>query len=131
MTAPYHMAVWIDHQVARLFALTHDAFQETLIHDNDTGHGHVHHHAGTAGPGHVPLSRTFLEKISEAIGTAREILIAGPAEAKTELKAFLDEHKPHQAANVVGVEAMDHASDGQIVAFARHFFRGADRMRPL
>jgi hypothetical protein len=129
MNAPFHMVVWIDHQVARLFALTQDAFQETPIHNSDTGHGHVHHHAGTGGAGHVALDRTFLDNISEAIGGAQEILIVGPAGAKTALKSFLDDHKPLQAANVMGVEAMDHASDGQIAAFARHFFERADRMR--
>lgn len=127
---PLHLVVWLDHQVARLYALTHDAFQETLVHNSDTGQGHIHHHAGSVGAGHVALNRAFLEKISDAIGAAQEILLLGPSGAKTALKTFLDSHKPHQAGNVVAVEPMDHASDGEIVAFARRFFTQADRMMP-
>lgn len=128
---PRHLVVWLDHQVARLYALTHDAVRETLIHNGDTGHGHIHHHAGSVGAGHVALGRAFLEKISDGIGKAEEILIIGPSGAKTALKTYLDSHKPHQAGNVVAVEPLDHASDGEIVNFARRFFAHTDRMMPL
>jgi hypothetical protein len=128
---PRHLVVWLDHRLAQLYALTHDAFQEVFVHNGDTGEGHIHHHAGSVGAGHAALGRVFLENISDAIGTAQEILILGPAGAKTALKTFLDSHKPHQAGNVVAVEPMDHASGGEIVAFARHFFARADRMTPL
>ncbi len=128
---PLHLVVWLDHRQARLYALTHDAFQETQVHNSDAGEGHIHHHAGSVGAGHVALGRAFLDKISDAIGAAQEILIVGPSGAKTALKTFLDSHKPHQAGNVVAVEPMDHASDGEIVAFARRFFERADRMMPM
>jgi hypothetical protein len=128
---PRHLVVWLDHRLAQLYAMTHDAFQEVLVHNSDTGEGHIHHHAGSVGAGHVALGRAFLENISDAIGTAQEILILGPSGAKTALKTFLDSHKPHQAGNVIAVEPMDHASGGEIVAFARHFFARADRMTPL
>jgi hypothetical protein len=127
---PLHLVVWLDHQVARLYALTHDAFRETRVHNQDTGEGHIHHHAGSVGAGHVDLGRAFLEKISDTIGAAQEILILGPSGAKTALKTFLDSHKPHQAERIVAVKPMDHASGGEIVDFARRFFARADRMLP-
>jgi hypothetical protein len=33
-------------------------------------------------------------------------------------------------ANVAGVETIDHPSDPQLVAFARHYFKAEDRMVP-
>jgi hypothetical protein len=126
-----HLVVWLDHRLARLYALAHDAVRETQIHNSDSDEGHIHHHAGSVGAGHVALGRPFLEKISDAIDGAQEILIVGPSGAKTALKTFLDSHKPSQAGNVVAVEPMDHASDGEIVAFGRHFFARADCMMPL
>jgi len=130
MSAPFHMVVWLDHQVARLYGLAHDAVQEIVVHNADAGKGHVHHHAGSVGSGHVALDKVFLENISAAIGEAQEILIVGPAAAKTALKSFLDQHKPLQAQRVMGVEAMDHASAAEITAFARRFFSPLDRMLP-
>jgi len=127
---PRHLVIWLDHRLARLYALTHDAIQETLVHNSDTGEGHIHHHAGSVGAGHVALARAYLEKISDAIGAVPEILIVGPSGAKTALKSFLDSHKPRQAGNVVAVEPMDHASDGEIVAYARRLFARSDRMMP-
>ena len=127
---PHHLVVWVDHQVARLYTLTHDAFQEVLVHNGDTGEGHIHHHAGSTGAGHLALGRPFLENISDAIGAAREVLILGPSGAKTALKTFIDTNKRHQAGNIVAVEPMDHASEGEIVDFARRFFARSDRLMP-
>jgi hypothetical protein len=31
---------------------------------------------------------------------------------------------------IAGVETVDHPSDGQLVAFARHYFKAEDRMLP-
>jgi hypothetical protein len=31
---------------------------------------------------------------------------------------------------ITGVETVDHPSDGQLVAFARHYFKTEDRMLP-
>jgi hypothetical protein len=31
---------------------------------------------------------------------------------------------------IVGVETVDHASDAQLVAYARHYFKAEDRMLP-
>jgi hypothetical protein len=31
---------------------------------------------------------------------------------------------------IVGVETVDHPSDGQLVAHARHYFKAEDRMLP-
>jgi hypothetical protein len=130
--SPRHLAVWLDHHIARLLALSRLAVAEQIIHNEDSGAGgHVHHHAGTFGAGHAPIDKGFLEKISQAIGEAEEILILGPVEARSALKAFLDHHAPHQAKRVVGMEAMHPSGTAEIAAFAQDLFHRIDRMRPL
>lgn len=54
--------------------------------------------------------------------------VVGPAQAKLQLLKHLHAHDPHMASRVVGVETVDHPSDGQLVAYARKYFRAKDRM---
>ncbi len=126
-----HLVAWLDHHTARIFSLRRqdcETADKTVIEASDTGRGNIHHHAGTPGPGHNPVDQGFLEKISDAIGDANEILLVGPAEAKYALKSFLQIHRPHQALYVLGVEAMDQAGDAEIIAVARRFFARTDRI---
>lgn len=128
MSAPVHLVVWIDHQAARLVALGHNTAGETVIHNRADVPGNVHHKAGTMGAGHADIADSFLKSVAAAIGEPREILIVGPADAKNALRKFLERHAPALASHIMGIEAMDHASEGDIRAFAAHFFLRADRM---
>lgn len=126
---PPHLAVWIDHKSARLIRVYRDRADESVVHNPDPGgHGHVHHHSGTPANGHAPMAKSFLEEISGAIGTAEEILILGPVEARHALRTFLEQHRPAQARHVMADEALDPGETAQIAAHARQFFRRADRM---
>jgi hypothetical protein len=128
---PFHQLVWIDHHIARIYGVTRDELAElTVIHAADQGRGHVHHKAGTMGPGHVDLPDDFLKEAAIALQDAKEILIVGPADAKHELRKHLTVHAPLLAKRVVGVEPMDKCNHGDLQAFASLFFRQADRMRP-
>jgi hypothetical protein len=55
---------------------------------------------------------------------------AGPANEKTELVKPIHRHAPKLMDAVVGVETVDHPSDGQLLAHARRYFKAADRMMP-
>lgn len=122
---PFHLVVWIDHRCARLIALAHDT-SERLIRNCADVQGHTHHKAGTPGPGHADIDEGFLKSVAEAIGEAREILIVGPADVKNVLHKFLERHAPTVAARVLSVQAMDHASEGEIRGFAAQYFKQAD-----
>ena len=128
MNAPFHLVVWLDHQTARLYEVTRGAIREISLLRCDIGGGALHHKSGTTGSGHTHLNKQFLERISTAIDDASEILIVGPAQAKSELKTFLQDHNPRQAARIIGVEAMGPASSGKIQEFALPFFSHADSM---
>lgn len=128
---PYHQLVWIDHHTARLFGVTRDDLTElAVVHAADEGRGHVHHKAGTMGPGHIGLPHDFLREVTTALRDAQEILIVGPADAKHQLDKYLAVNAPTVARRVIGVEPMDKCSPGDLQAFASLFFRQTDRMRP-
>ena len=58
-----------------------------------------------------------------------EILVVGPSTAKLGLIRYLHKHAHELEPRVVGVESVDHPTDGQLVAYARKYFRKVDRMR--
>jgi hypothetical protein len=58
------------------------------------------------------------------------VLITGPANAKTELVKWIHQHEPRLMQIIVGIETVDHPSDGELVDHARHYFKAEDRMLP-
>jgi hypothetical protein len=54
----------------------------------------------------------------------------GPANAKTVLMKHIQHHDPALVKLVVGVETLDHPSDGALVDHARRYFKAADLMQP-
>ncbi len=128
---PFHQMIWIDHQVARVLGVMRDGLTElAVIHAPNEGRGHIHHKAGTMGPGHVDLPQSFLREAAAALQEAQEILIVGPADAKHQLKKFIALNTPLLDKRVIGVEPMDKCGAGDLQAFASLFFRQADHMRP-
>ena len=128
---PFHQLVWIDHQTAHLYGVTRDALIElAVIHAPDEGRGHVHHKAGTMGPGHVAAPQSFLNQVATALLDAREILIVGPADAKHSLKKHIVLNMPLLDKRVIGVKPMDKCGVGELQVFASQFFRQTDRMQP-
>jgi uncharacterized protein YbcI len=77
-------------------------------------------------PKTLPFSRPWRKSIADA----GAVLITGPANAKTELVKHISQHDPQLMKKVVGVETVDHPSDAQLVAHARHYFKTEDRMLP-
>jgi NADH dehydrogenase FAD-containing subunit len=66
--------------------------------------------------------------VINSVNETKEILVIGPGSAKLELIKHAHHHDPKIAANIVGVETVDHPSDKEILAYARKFFYKADQM---
>ena len=125
----FHAVVWIDHHEARVFHFSPADVERLVLHpDHPTRH--IHHKANSIGSGHAAEDQHFFEAVAQAIADAGAVLITGPANAKTELVKHIQQHEPKLAKSIVGVEAVDHPSDGELVAHARKYFQVEDRMRP-
>ena len=129
MTNHYHALVWIDHQTAKVFRFNIDSSETASVHSAHP-HQHLHHKANSGDSRHARVDKDFLERVAAAISHSGAILIVGPASAKTELQTHLKHAHPAIAAKVSAVESIDHPTDGQLLAHARHFFKADDRMRP-
>ena len=121
MSSHYHAVVWIDHLEAKVFHVGLTGVDQIGLHPHlETRH--IHHKANSVGSGHVHEDKDMMKGVADAVSDAGEILIIGPAGAKTELAKYLREHKPGIGKRIVGVEAADHPSDREIVAYAKQHF---------
>ena len=122
-----HAVIWIDHQEAHVMFLSQDASEAEIIKTKST-HSHLHHKANEIGSGRLALDTKYLHSVIEVVKESKEILILGPGSAKLELIKHAHQHDQQIAANIVGVETVDHPSDKEILAYARKFFYKADQM---
>ena len=127
MPTHFHAIVWIDHTQAKVFHIGLSGDDELTLHPHLPTR-HLHHKANSIGSGHVHEDKTMMKSVADAVSDAGEILIIGPANAKTELAKYLREQHPTTGERIVAVEAADHPSDREIVAYAKqHFKMGALR----
>lgn len=125
----FHAVVWIDHREARIFRFNPADVDRVVLHpDHPTRH--LHHKANAIGSGNAAEDHAFLQAVVDSIADAGAVLIAGPGSAKNELVKHIDRHAPRLMPIIAGVETVDHPSDAQLVAHARHYFKAEDLMRP-
>jgi stalled ribosome rescue protein Dom34 len=122
MPTHFHAIVWIDHAQAKVFHVGLSGEDEVILHPH-TPTQHLHHKANTVGSGHAAPDKEFLAQVMNAVSDAGEILIIGPAGAKTELAKYLREQHAKIGDRIVAVEAADHPSDREIVAYAKQYFK--------
>ena len=123
-----HVAVWIDHREARIFHFHPDRDEENTV----AGPHHNDHHKHTRGQEglkeHPEDAKRFYHELMEQLQGAEQLLIAGPGAAKLEFSRYLHDHDRSLEKRVVGIETVDHPSDGQLVAFATRYFTKVERM---
>jgi stalled ribosome rescue protein Dom34 len=122
MPTHFHAIVWIDHAQAKVFHIGLSGEDEVVLHPHLPTR-HLHHKANSIGSGHAGFDKEFFAQVMNAVSDAGEILIIGPAGAKTELAKYLREQHPNVGERIVAVEAADHPSDPEIVAYAKRHFR--------
>ncbi len=123
----YHAVVWLDHVEAHVLHFTPEDVEKSGTHAADQ-HPHLHHKRGAIGAGNKGADAHYFDAVAKLLDGAGEILVVGPGSAKLELVRYLDQHQHLLGAKVVGVETVDHPSDGQLVAHARKYFLAKDRM---
>jgi hypothetical protein len=125
----FHAVIWIDHHEARVFHFNPGDVESLVLHPQHPTR-HLHHKANSIGSGHASEDHEFLQAVAASVADAGAVLITGPANAKTELVKWIGQHDPGLKKAIVGVEAVDHPTDAELVAHARRYFKAEDRMLP-
>jgi stalled ribosome rescue protein Dom34 len=127
MPTHFHAIVWIDHSQAKIFHIGLSGDDEAILHPHLPTR-HLHHKANSIGSGHAGFDKEFFAQVMNAVNDAGEILIIGPTNAKTELAKYLREQHSDIGKRIVAVEASDHPTDREIIAYAKkHFGMGPAR----
>ncbi len=124
-----HAVIWLDHKRAQVIRFGRDGSESKSV-KHEGGERHLHHRRGTIGSGHAAEDPKYYEQIIAAIGDAKEWLVAGPANAKLELVKHIHKHHHALVDHLVGVETLDHPTEGELLKFARAYFLAADAMLP-
>jgi stalled ribosome rescue protein Dom34 len=123
-----HTAVWIDHKEAKLFAIDTNTIEHTTVHA-PASHIHNKHPRGPfEAKAHPNDAKIFFHDIAQLLANSEEILVVGPSTAKLELLRYLHAHAHVIESKIVGVETVDHPTDGQLVAYAKKYFARVDKM---
>jgi stalled ribosome rescue protein Dom34 len=129
MSNHFHAVVSIDHAEATVFEFSKDDVVAHHIKASDI-HGNIHHKAGSVGSGHSHDSKAYLSAVAAALKPSHEILIVGHGTAKDEFASFIRDNAPLLAPRIMGIQAVDQPTKGEVVALARKFFESKDHITP-
>lgn len=124
----YHAAVWLDHNEAKIFHITHDSFTEHTVHPLKQ-HRQLHRKSGDDAGHRATEDSHYYHEIAKELAEAGTILVCGPATAKLEFIKHVHKHDHALEPKIIGVETVDHPSDAQFAAFARKYFIAHNAMR--
>ena len=126
-----HVIVWLDHAQAHVIHFTPETAANEIIKTHSThtksekeGGGH----RAEGGNGRRAESKPYFNDIANALQGALEILIVGPGNEKLAFLKYLLKHQHDLAEQVISLETVDHPTDLQLLAYARKYFVGADRL---
>jgi len=115
-----HALLWIDSHEAKVFRFTAETIDTSTFARHNR---HVRRHPHSTAPHEHPAdSQSYYHEVARALDGAGDVLVVGPANAKLELMKHIQRHDRGLEARIVGVETVDHPTDGQLVAYARGYF---------
>jgi stalled ribosome rescue protein Dom34 len=123
-----HAIVWLDHREARIASFSFDKSRVFEVHSHSPER-QIHRKAREIGSGKAADDHDFFDEIAESLADVREVLIAGPGNAKSAFETYITNRHAELAKRVVGIETLDHPTDGELLAHARQSFRAIDHLR--
>jgi stalled ribosome rescue protein Dom34 len=120
----------MDHLNARIARFSFED-AEVISVESTSPTRQIHRKSGPQGAGRLPDDHHFFDEIVAATADTREVLIAGPGTAKTAFKTYVDKKHHTMTDKIVGVETVDHPSDGELLAYARKYFKRVDNLRGI
>lgn len=112
--------VWLDSAEAKIFELHPEQVEAKSLVRRE-----IRHHNGVEKQqNNHKNAEKFFHEVAGAVSGAHEILLVGPGEAKVHFQSHLQRHHhPGIGEKIVGVETIDHPTDGQIIALGKKFFK--------
>ncbi len=117
-----HVAVWIDQREAHVFHITTDRIDEETVRVPQHMH-RKHPNLSQGAKEHPDDAKHFFHALSRSLDGAEKILVVGPSTAKLDFVRYVHKNEHLIEPHIVGVETVDHPTNGQLVAYAKQYFR--------
>jgi len=117
-----HVVVWIDHTEARVFEVDADKVSSSTI---EAPTAHLHRHPKpqeVRAHNHPDDEHRFFHDVARALGEGGQVLVVGPSKTKLRFFRYVQAHERALEPRIVGLETVDHPTDGQLVAHLRDYF---------
>jgi hypothetical protein len=132
MTNGYRAVVWVNHSEAKVYRFSGDEESESDVHSHTSLQRLHHRPGGWEAGGNTPDDAEFFGRIHGALEQSDDIVITGPGNAKTALKAFLDHMRPDVVSHVLTSDSLNGQSTaGPLLALGRKFFAAAPIREPI
>ena len=116
----FHAVAHIDHHNAQVLQFDADHVETQKVHE------HVHYtrqHGST-----VRSEHEFFSEVCDALAGVSQVLIAGSHTAQSDFRRFVEKHRVAISKRIVGWEIVDHPTEAQLLALARHCFTKHESM---
>lgn len=120
---PKHTAVWIDHKEAHVFQIDQDEANKTTVRAAPQSIHHRHPKGPEGAREHPDDAQRFYHEVATSLVGSEQVLIVGPSTAKLEFIRHVHKHDHLLDPKIVGIETVDHPTDGQLVAYAKNYFK--------
>lgn len=110
--------IWIDREHAQIFHFSDISMERRKIRSSH----HDHHTHARDNFDHERQERSFFQEAKDELAASSHIVLVGPGVAKHHFQTYLIEHYPVVARKIIGLETVDHPTDGQIAAMAKTYF---------
>jgi stalled ribosome rescue protein Dom34 len=121
-----HVTVWIDHREARIFHVDAESPDGKTV---CAPTHHVHRHPKGQASDHPDDAHHFFSEVARELKSAERVLVVGPSTAKLQFIHYAYKHDASLEPRIVGIETVDHPTDGELVAYSKRYFAADDRMQ--
>lgn len=116
----FHAVVWLDHHHAQILQFDPEHVKISKI----KAHDHYTRQHGSS----VRSEHEFFGEVCDGLAGISEVVITGSHTIQSDLRHYVQKHRPQTAKQIVGYETVDHPSEGQLLDLARKYFLKVDRM---
>lgn len=123
-----HAAIWIDQREARIFHIDGDRIDAATVSAPRMIH-HKHPKGPEGAKEHPDDAKRFFRDVRRAIDDTEDVLLVGPSKAKLDFFRYVHKHDRDLESRILGIETVDHPTDGQLIAHARKYFDHSNGLR--
>ena len=110
----FHAVVHIDHHTAQVVQFDAAHAQAQKVHQ----HTHYTRQHGSE----VRAEHEFFGSVCDALAGVKQVLVAGSHTAQSDFRHYVEKHRPETGTRIIGWETVDHPTEAQLLALARHCF---------